>query len=247
MCDNQELLVSYVYDELTATERRAFDAHMAVCTDCRQEVAGLRSTRLDLESWAPPDPGFGFHIARNSAPPIASARARLSPMWGLAAAAVLVLAAASAIANVEVRYGAEGLVLRTGWNQDHAGGPASTTAASIGTVDWQREAQALEGRVRQLETSVAAREVSAPVQPDAVGADLLRRVGHLVKQSESRQQRAMAERMEELTRQIDARRKVDLALVDQAVMRLQSTSGAEIRQSRDLMQRMYRATAFQPK
>ena len=30
-------------------------------------------------------------------------------------------------------------------------------------------------------------------------------------------------------------------------MRLQNTSGAELRQSRDLMQRMYRATAYQPK
>jgi hypothetical protein len=57
----------------------------------------------------------------------------------------------------------------------------------------------------------------------------------------------MATRITQLTRDIDARRKVDLALIDQGLMRLQSTSGAELRQSRDLMQRMYRATAYQPK
>jgi hypothetical protein len=69
----------------------------------------------------------------------------------------------------------------------------------------------------------------------------------MVSRSESRQSRAMTARITELTRDIDARRKIDLALIDQGLMRLQSTSGAELRQSRDLMQRMYRATAYQPK
>ena len=42
-------------------------------------------------------------------------RSRWKPALGLAAAAVLVLAVASAIANLEVKYDANGLVVRTGW------------------------------------------------------------------------------------------------------------------------------------
>ena len=249
MCDSPELLISFVYDELTGAERQAFRAHLASCAHCREEVAGLRSTQRHLALWAPPDPGLGFHIARNAPAPPAPPRVRVSPLWGLAAAAVLVLAAASAIANVEVRFGGDGLVLRTGWSRVV---PAASTAragnAASAPVDWKQEAEALERRVRQLETTaLSTRDVSAAPRADAAGADLLRRVGQLVEQSESRQQRAMSVRIAELTRDLDARRKVDLAVIDQGLMRLQTTNGAEIRQSRDLMQRMYRATAFQSK
>ncbi|MDQ3211489.1 MAG: zf-HC2 domain-containing protein [Acidobacteriota bacterium] len=249
MCDSPELLVSFLYDELTGPERQAFRAHLDSCANCREEVAGLRSTRRHLASWAPPDPGLGFHIVRNAPAPQPASRARVSPLWGLAAAAVLVLAAGSAIANVEVRYGSEGLLLRTGWN---GVAPEASTArpgpAASSQVDWKREAEALELRVRQLESgAVTARAAGAPVAAGVAGADLLRRVGEMVDQSESRQERALAVRIAALTRDLDARRKVDLAVIDQGLMRLQTTNGAEIRQSRDLMQRMYRATAFQAK
>jgi hypothetical protein len=75
---------------------------------------------------------------------------------------------------------------------------------------------------------------------------VIERVSQLVDESESRQQRLLAARLSQLTRDLDARRKVDLAVIDQGFIRLQNTSGAELRQSRDLMQRMYRATAYQP-
>jgi hypothetical protein len=50
-----------------------------------------------------------------------------------------------------------------------------------------------------------------------------------------------------MSQEIDARRKIDLSLIDQGFARLQNTNVAELRQSRDLMQRMYRQTAYQPK
>ena len=62
-----------------------------------------------------------------------------------------------------------------------------------------------------------------------------------------RQQRVLATRMAELTRDFDAQRRVDLAAIDQGMARLQNTSGAEVRQYRDLIQRMYRATSYQQK
>jgi hypothetical protein len=49
-------------------------------------------------------------------------------------------------------------------------------------------------------------------------------------------------RLAELTRNFDTQRRVDLAAIDQGMARLQSTSGAEVKQYRDAIQRIYRAT-----
>ena len=65
MCD-KELLLGYLYDELPASDRQAFDRHLASCADCRDEVSGLRGTRTHLTSWAPPEPDLGFEIVRSA-------------------------------------------------------------------------------------------------------------------------------------------------------------------------------------
>jgi len=112
MCD-KELLVEYLYDDMDAAGRRAIEAHLASCVACRDEVGALRSTRRVLAAWAPPERQLGFQIVSGATPPPRASRVHVFPMWGLAAAAVLVLAAAAAIANIEVRYGADGTVERT--------------------------------------------------------------------------------------------------------------------------------------
>ena len=66
MC-NTEQLVSYVYEELSASERVEFERHLSACAGCRQELAELRGTRHLLASWAPPQPEFNFHIVRGAA------------------------------------------------------------------------------------------------------------------------------------------------------------------------------------
>src|SRR4051812_31241663 len=98
MCDSKELLVSYLYGELDDVEKNAFRTHLASCAECRDELAGLRSTQEQLTSWAPPEPDLGFRIIRSAAaPPAAPRRFAFRPLAGLAAAAVLVLAAGAAI------------------------------------------------------------------------------------------------------------------------------------------------------
>lgn len=261
MCD-KELLVSFLYGEIDDADRRAFDAHLAQCADCREEVRGLRGAQRQMAHWSPPEPDLGFRIVRASASPAPAPVRRAAWPWGLAAAAVLVLAAGAALANIDLRYGPDGLVVRTGWHGAPASAPPSAasprglTGSAPGTgsgpaaatpVNWEQQAQALERRVQQLEAALAGQAGAAPARADASDAALLRRVNEIVAQSESRQQRAVAAHLERLTEDINARRKMDLALIDQGLMRLQTTSGAELRQSRDLMQRMYRATAYQPK
>jgi hypothetical protein len=253
MCDSNDLLIAYVYDELDGPGRRGFEDHLTSCADCRSELAGLRSTRFHLASWAPPEPDFAFHIVRGPAAPISppAPRFRFTPAWGLAAAAVLLLAVGAAIANIEVRYGTEGLVLRTGWSRQAAPVVAEVSRGSNGVVpvDVKQRVDAFEARLRQLETPAPGQAIAASTaQPAAVSdAEILRRVRDLLAQSETRQQRALAARIEQLSRDVDARRKVDLTAIDQGMMRLQNTSRAEVQVYRDLTQRTIRAIAYQPK
>lgn len=248
MCDSKELLVGFLYDELEASDRRTFQDHLATCAECREELAGLRSTRGQIASWTPPEPDFGFHIVRGAAAPPPAPRFRFAPAWGLAAAAVLVLAAAAAIANIEVRYGNDGLVMRTGWSRGAADSAAAVqrgAATNATLVDWKAQADVLDRRLRELEAT-AARAQSPAVQ-SAAGSDIpdtevLRRVREMLGQSETRQQRAFALRIAQLTSDFDTQRKLDLAAIDQGMTRLQSTSGAEVRQYRDAIQRLYKAT-----
>jgi hypothetical protein len=69
----------------------------------------------------------------------------------------------------------------------------------------------------------------------------VQRVRELLGQSETRQQRMLAARLADITHDFDAKRRTDMVAVDQAFVRMQNTSGAEVRQWRDLAQRMGRA------
>ena len=247
MCDSKELLVSFLYDELDPAAKRAFDIHLATCAECRDELAELRITRGQIASWAPPEPDFGFRIVRGAAAPPSAPRFRLTPAWGLAAAALLVVAAGAAIANLDVRYGRDGLVVRTGW-QHASDAPVSADragAAGLTPVDWKTQADTFDRRLHDLEQAISARSRTSAVQNASVSdmsdAEVLQRVREMLGQSEARQQRALAVRTAEITREVDAQRKLDLAAIDQGMARLQNTSGAEVKSYRDAIQRLAKA------
>ena len=248
MCDSKELLVGFLYDELDSAAKRTFQAHLLTCVECRDEVAELRATRGQIAEWTPPEPDFGFRIVRGAAaPPAAPAPAfRISPAWGLAAAALLVVAVGAAVANLDVRVGSDGLVIRTGWNHS-AGGPGAVAAdanAAVEAVEWRQQAQQLDRRLREMEEAIA-RGRDGSVQTAAASGptdeQVLQRVREMLGQSETRQQRILAARLAEISREFDVKRRTDMAAVDQAFVRMQNTSGAEVRQWRDLAQRMGRA------
>jgi hypothetical protein len=250
MCESKDLLVAFLYGELDAADRRTFQTHLNACAECREELPGLRTTRGQIASWTPPEPDFGFRIVRGAAAPPPAPRFRIAPAWGLAAAAVLVMAMAAAIANIEVRYGGDGLMVRTGWNR--GGEAASATVLQVGApdaapADWSVQAAALDRRLRELETSARAQ---GPVQlagaPAVSDADVLRRVREMVGQSETRQQREFGARIAQIMRDFDTKRKLDLAAIDQGMARLQSASGAEVRQYREMIQHVARV-AYQQK
>lgn len=243
MCD-KERLVGYVYGELTEMERRAFDAHLTSCADCRDEAAGLRATRAHLAMWSPPGPDVGFRIVSGAAAP--PSRLRFAPAWGLAAAAVLVLAAAAAIANVEMRYGADGLVVRTGWRQparaDASGAVAVPAAANPA---WQADLQMIRQRLGKLESAVARDPagpgvVTAAARPAASESELLRRLHEIVKESEARQQRELALQMAQVISDVDASRRSDMLRIQQGLMQLQGVNDAEIVKNREMWNHVLR-------
>lgn len=240
MCDSKELLVGFLYDEIDPVSKRSFERHLLTCADCRDELAELGATREQIALWAPPDADLGFRIVRGAAEP-APSRPRwfsFSPAWGLAAAAIVMLATGAAIANLDVRYGSDGLVVRTGWTH------GADTQAAVTPVDWKAQAQELDRRLRDLEQASAAQSnvqnASASNESDA---ELLQRVREIVGQSETRQQRAVAARLTELMREYDAQRRLDLATINQGMTRLQATSGS----TRDAVRQLVVRTALDAK
>lgn len=228
MCEGKELLITCLYDEANDAERRAFESHLTGCVECRRDLEALRSTRGRMRAWSPPDSDLGFQIVRTGV--TAAPRRWVAPAWGLAAAAVLVLAAAAAIANIEVRYGSDGLVVRTGWNRAApapvSAAPASGSDAGAAPVDFTQELAAVDRRLRDLEAT-ASRTAPATQLAGSQGmsdAEVVRRVRDMVAQSETRQQRELVLRINALAREVDRQRRVDLAMMQQG---LQAASGED--------------------
>jgi anti-sigma factor RsiW len=242
MCD-KELLVGYLYDEIQPAERARFDAHLRTCAACRREVEELRHTRTHLAQWAPPEPELGFEIVR--AAPRTARRFAPAPAWALAAAAALVLAASAAIANLEVRYDGNGLVVRTGWAQPAgpAAAPASLSAvpAAQTSEEWRGMLQLLDERLRQLEVRTGSSPATLSARADESrverpsDADLIRRVRQMIAESDARHQRELALRVTQMWKDVEAVRASDLSRVEQGLRQIQGLTNAELIQHRDTL------------
>lgn len=222
MCDN-ELLIDYVYGELTSHDREAFDRHLTSCATCRDEVDGLRGTRTSLASWAPPEPDLGFEVVRGRRA-AAGWSARVwgwSPALGLAAAAMVIGAVSAAIANVEVTTGAGGITVTTRWNR--AAVVQTQAASSSGS---SADVERLEARLRDLESQLAAVRSQPAVVPVAASsrmpeADVMRMVRQLIAQSEERQQGVLARQILQVNRDFEVARRTDLDRLGRGINQIQ--------------------------
>jgi hypothetical protein len=227
MCD-KELLIGYLYGELPASEREAFDRHVASCDHCRSELDGLRGTRAELASWAPPEPDLGFEIVRTTRVGAAPARWwRPTPAWGLAAAALLVVAAAAAVANLDVHVGRDGFSIRTGWSRPanvvaQSGVVSPASAADVQRID-ARIAD-LEGRLAAVQTAPAVVTTAARSEPGRMSdAEMLKLVRQLIADAEQRQQGVLARQILQVNRDVQTARQADY---DRLVYGLQKVQGA---------------------
>jgi hypothetical protein len=279
--DRENALIACLYEDGADTsERVLFEAHLAVCARCRDELATLRGVRSQLARWAPPEPTFAvLHGTEPSAirPSRASGRPepvegrnpqsamapapwwRQIPAWAQVAAALLFLGASAAIANLDVRYDANGLQVRTGWMQASASAPidgapaASASRVASSSTDaatpWRADLAALEQQLRAELRSARMAAAQAPVAPRAVAstpdADLVRRVRALVDESEKRQQRELALRVAEVMRDVATQRQADLVKIDRTLGVVQNNLGVEVMRDRQRLDILYRASQRQ--
>ena len=252
MCESKELIVGYVYDELSTDERTGFEAHLIGCVDCRVEIEELRSTRMHLALWAPPEPDLGFRVIRGGSIPAPALprRSRSVSYFAFAAAAVVVLAVAAAIANVEVRYESGGMVVRTGWvgqvpdNVQAQAQSGTPVAANQTRLTAAADFEALDRRLRQIEASLTAQSATGvQVASDSrmSDAEILLRVRQIVREAEARQETAVARRLLEVVTDLDRQRRTDLALIQQGLGQYQGLTNAEIAQNRDMLNQLVRA------
>ena len=252
MCNRGDLLVGYIYDEISDRDRRDVEAHLATCGDCRDEVEGLRSTRGHLALWAPPQPALGFRIVSGSAasaPVQALPRRRFAPAFAFAAAAVIVLAVAAAIANVEVRYGTDGMTVRTGWAGSAAAPTVTPSQAEAPQAPAMTDVAALEARLTEIERVFAQAGSRPGVQnASATGmsdAELLQRVRQMLRDAEQRQETAVAQQLLQVVRDLDRQRRSDWALIQQGLGQYQGVTNAEIANTRDQINQLIRANSKQ--
>ncbi len=223
-----ELLLSYLYDEIEPDDREAFDRHLVSCALCRSELNGFHDVRVELGRWSPPEPAS--LVAPRPASTVHSA-GRTSwmhiPAWAQVAAATLVFGVAAGFANLEVSYAEQRLSVRTGWQ--HAAPAAPAPAISAMRADpvnsWRSELAALEQRLRSdLAVRPVAVQASAPLVDDVS----LRRVRALLQDSEQQQQREMALRFAEMAREVESQRQADLVKIDRRLGLIQSRTGMEV-------------------
>lgn len=215
-CDDKPTLIGYLYGEIEPAERVAVENHLATCAACAAEVIALGDVRSDLGLWIPPDVELDFAIVKKSALPPANVLRparwwNTVPAWAQAAAAILVVAAGAAIANVQVRSGPDGVTVSTGWMSPSAVAPVAAPA----DADWKPALVALE---RQLRNEIRSTAEAIPARAATRGpADdaTVRRVEQLIAEAERRQARELAVRFVELTRDMNMQRRADLMKIGQ--------------------------------
>jgi hypothetical protein len=160
---------------------------------------------------------------------------------GLAAAAVLTLAAGAAVANLEVRYDDHGVTVRTGWRAPAA--PEAVTPSPA--APWRADLVALEQRLRLDMAARPAAPVAATDRAAAARGDeaaLLRRVSALVEASEQRQQRELALRVAQLVRDVSQQRRADWARIQQGFSRVEDVTSAGVVQQREMLNYLMRVS-----
>ena len=236
-CDDKQTLVSYLYGEIDDATRQVVDAHLATCAACASEVMALGDARAELGLWVPPDVELDFTIVKKSQLPAANVLRparwwNTVPAWAQAAAAILVLAAGAAIANVQVKSSPEGFSVSTGWLR-----PAEVAApVAVPDQSWQPAFVALEQQLRSEIRNARPQEarVSGPIDEATIS-----RVRQLIAESEQRHERALAMRFVEFTRDLNMQRRADL----QNIGRVVGSYDGELMRQRQMINNVIRVSA----
>ena len=247
--DRDDTLIAYLYDDIDPVARGAFEAHLAGCEPCRDELEALGGVRTTLARWNPPEP---TSLTAANANPHSAARNppwwRSIPAWAQVAAALLFLGVSAGIANLDVRYDNNGFAIRTGWSkapQQNASAPAGagtpSNALSSASVASKADLVALEQRLRNELRSAPVTDA----RPASSDAEILRKVRALIDDTERRQQRELALRLAQAISDVNAARQADLRRVDLTLNRVENNLGVEVLKNRQSMQYLMRVNQRQ--
>ena len=248
-CGDNAALVAYLYDECEPAERAAIDAHLALCAACAAEIASLGSARLHLASWTPPEADLGFAIVRphqQKAENVSTGAwgvrpgpwfARPLPTWAQAVAACLIFGAGLSL----------GVIRGTTSSQTPTEGSATQTAAAATTATsvavTATDLAALESRLRGEMAQLRATPVNASGAPQSAGnAQLLAQVRALIDESEQRQQRELALRTQQMFRDFDSQRRLDLARIENNFGQIEGLTGAQAREQQEMLNYLLRVS-----
>lgn len=244
--------MAYLYGEVDAAERAAFERHLRECARCRDELAAFEQVRSGLGRWGPPLPASRLVLQPDAPPHRARWRAlREIPVWAQAAAALLVIGIGAGAANLRVSYTPDGVSVRTGWipargGADQVGFAQSSSSEPVrpdqggvaAPAAGPTAERALVAGSSAQPDAARSRQPAEPAQPGSPFSNdqaLLRRVRGMIEESERRQQRELALRVAEVVREVQAQRAADLVRIDRSLGVIQSSAAVEAMRQRQLV------------
>ena len=174
------------------------------------------------------------------------------PAWAQLAAASLVIGVAAGLSGLDVQYGKDGLIVRTGWNRPAETRPAaaaSPAAAGGAEAPWRADLAAVQEQLRDEFRQAAPAPGARPVSTAGAGGgkamsddEFMARVKQLIEASETRTQREMALRLTEVVRDMDTQRRADMRRVADGIGVLEGRTGAAVAQQREMMNYLLRVS-----
>jgi Putative zinc-finger len=115
-CDRHEMLISYLYDEISNGDRLEIEAHLKDCLACSGELAGFRSVRNKLQQWQVDElPGIRVVSTARESPrrlmDVLRELFDLSPLWVKAVAGLVTAVLVLAVLGTHIGVGRDGVVV----------------------------------------------------------------------------------------------------------------------------------------
>jgi hypothetical protein len=251
IADNQDALLDYLYEEGDPEARLSIKKHLQECAPCSIAVLELQTVRGMLGEWSPPASELGFRIVQDHAGPGATATQQANPrgawaghrmshpgLWAQAAAALLLFGAGMAVSQLDVDYSGDALVVRA---RSAAPAPASAVRNASIVLPPSPDAAAETARV-----DVASASSPTPTSDRLASTDeLLQRVRAMIEQSEVRQQRELALRLSQVSREVDTQHRADVQRIQQNIGQFEMETGAQINQQQQQMEYLVRTSGGQ--
>jgi hypothetical protein len=241
-CDDKAELVSYLYGEADAATRQAVDDHLAQCAACAAEISALGDVRAELGAWAAPDTMLDFTIVKKSELPASNVLRPARwwttvPAWAQAAAAILVLAAAASVANLQIRSGPDGFSVTTGWMTPSTGSAPAPAPPNDDAI--RAELASLEQKLRDEIRAGRDQSVTRVAASSSVDDSTIRRVQQLIAEAEQRHARELAARFIEFTNDLTLQRRADMQNITRAI----NQQDAQMFRQRQMMNNMIRVSS----